>query len=130
MLSDARELAGDQQLDADAYVAGPGAAGIRIAHQLSGNWAGTCMSRVRPGIRYFGWLFQSTQLDPCAYARSVGGLGPLDYDRRRWPDLALENRRPLRLSRRAHAHGCSNPTLPVVALAPRLADDLKKQLAD
>ena len=130
MLSDARELASDQQLDADDYIVGPGAAGISIARDLSGNRACICLSRVRTAIRYSGWLFESTQLDSCAHALAVGGLGPFDCDPRRWPDPAIENRHVLRLSRRAHPDGCSNPALPVVALAPRLADDLQKQLAD
>ena len=129
-MSDAREFASAQQLDADVYIVGPGAAGISIARELSGNGASICLSRVRSGIRYSGWLFESTQLDPCTHAQAVGGLGPFHYDTRRWPDRALEKRHLLRLSRRPHTHGCSNPTLPVVALTPRLADDGKKQLAD
>jgi choline dehydrogenase-like flavoprotein len=128
-MSDAREFASDQQLDADVYILGPGAAGISIAHELSGNGASICLSRVRPGIRYLGWLFESTQLDPYTHAQAVGGLGPFDYNTRRWPDRALEKGHLLRLSRRP-PDGCSNPTFPVVALAPRLADDRKKQLAD
>ena len=95
MLSDARELASDKQLDADIYVA--------------------------------GLTFESTQLAPCPHAQAVAGLGPSAYDPRGWPDPAIENRH---LLRRAHPHGCSNRPLPAVALAPRLADDLKKQLAD
>jgi hypothetical protein len=101
--------------------------GVSIARELSGNGASICLSRVCTGFRYSGWLFESTQLDPCAHALAVGGLGPFDCDPRRWPDPAIENRH---LLRRAHPHGCSNPPLPAVALAPRLADDLKKQLAD
>ena len=63
MPSDARELTSDQQLYADVYIIGPGAAGISIARELSGNGASICLTRVRPGIRYSGWLFESTQLD-------------------------------------------------------------------
>lgn len=127
MVSDARELASGQQLDANVYLVGPDAGGVSIARELSGNGASICLSRVCTGFRYSGWLFESTQLDPCAHALAVGGLGPFDCDPRRWPDPAIENRH---LLRRAHPHGCSNPPLPAVALAPRLADDLKKQLAD
>jgi choline dehydrogenase-like flavoprotein len=130
MPSDARELTSDQQLYADVYIIGPGAAGISIARELSGNGASICLTRVRPGIRYSGWLFKSTQLDPRAHAQAVGGLRPFDYDARRSPDPALENRHLLRPSRRVHTHRCSHPTLPVVALAARLAYDLEKQLAD
>lgn len=126
VLSDARELASGQQLDANVYLVGPDG-GVSIARELSGNGASICLSRVCTGFRYSGWLFESTQLDPCAHALAVGGLGPFDCDPRRWPDPAIENRH---LLRRAHPHGCSNPPLPAVALAPRLADDLKKQLAD
>ena len=60
MLSDARELASDQQLDADVYIVGPGTAGISIARELSGNGASICRSSVRLGIRYSGWPFEST----------------------------------------------------------------------
>lgn len=125
MLSDARELASNQQFDADVYIVGPGAARTGIARDLSGNGASICLSRVRPGIRYSGWLFESTQLDPRTHAQAVGRLEPFGYDPRRWPDPALENRHLLRLSRRAHTHRCSNPTLPVLALAPQLADELR-----
>jgi hypothetical protein len=124
VLSDARELASGQQLDANVYLVGPDG-GVSIARELSGNGASICLSRVCTGFRYSGWLFESTQLDPCAHALAVGGLGPCDP--RRWPDPAIENRH---LLRRARPHGCSNPSLPAVALAPLLADDLKKQLAD
>jgi glycerol-3-phosphate dehydrogenase len=37
MLSDAKELASDQQHDADVGVVGAGATGISIARELSGN---------------------------------------------------------------------------------------------
>ena len=141
MLSDARELASDQQLDAYVYIVRPGAAGIRIVRELSGNRASIYLMgnrasiylmNVRPGIRCFGWLFQSTQLDSCteldscADARAVGGIRPFDYDGRCWPDLALGRRHAPRVSRQAHVHGRSNRTL----LAVPLADHLKKQLAD
>ena len=99
MLSDARELASDKQLDADIYVA--------------------------------GLTFESTQLAPCPHAQAVAGFGPSAYDPRGWPDPALENQPPLELSRRAHPDGFFSQTLLiVVALPPRLADDLEKQLAD
>jgi hypothetical protein len=99
VLSDARELASDQQLDADIYVV--------------------------------GLTFESTQLAPCPHAQAVAGLGPSTYDPRGWPDPVHENQPLLELSRRAHPDGCFSPTLPiVVALPPRLADDLEKQLAD
>ena len=131
MLSDARELASDQQLDADVYIVGPGTAGISIARGLSGNGASVCRSSVRLGVRYSGWPFESTtQLDPCSHAQGVCGLGPFDDDPSRWSDTALESPRLLRLSRPAPCQGCANPTLPVVALTLRLADHIKRQLAD
>jgi flavin-dependent dehydrogenase len=39
MLSDARELAGDQQVEADVCIVGAGPAGISIARELIGNGA-------------------------------------------------------------------------------------------
>jgi hypothetical protein len=97
---------------------------------VSGNRASIGLLSVRPAIRCFGWLFQSMQLDQSADGRAVGGLRPIDHNRRCWPDIALENRHRLRISCQAHAHGRSNPTLPAVPLAPPRTDDLKKQLAD
>ena len=39
VLSDARELAGDQQVEVDVCIVGAGPAGISIAHELIGNGA-------------------------------------------------------------------------------------------
>ena len=77
-----------------------------------------------------GLTFESTQLAPCPHAQAVAGLA-VRLRPRGWPDPALENQPPLELSRRAHPDGFFSQTLLiVVALPPRLADDLEKQLAD
>ena len=130
MLSDAKELASDQQLDADVRVVGAVATGISIARELSGNGVSVWLPRIRRSIHCSGWPFDST---------ASGSLRPRTSDvqaravqLRPTPRVrpALESPRFLLLSRRAHRHGCSNPTLPVVALALRLADHIKKQLVD
>jgi choline dehydrogenase-like flavoprotein len=157
VLSDARELASDQQIDADVCIVGAGPAGISIARELIGNaarvwllesggrdlerraqrlnvgqsvgypihrphesrarafggtsrhwfspgdetWAARPLDpvdfEVRPGIRYSGWPFDRTHLDPYyAHAQVLCGLGPFDYDPCRWSDPA---RPPLPLPR-------------------------------
>ena len=149
MLSDARILANDQQIDADVCIVGAGPAGISVARELIGNGAGVWLlesggrdverraqrlnvgqsvgypihlphqSRVRafggtsrhwfspgdetwaarpldpvdfevrPGIRYSGWPFDRTHLDPYYLrAQVLCGLGPFDYDPGRWCEPA------------------------------------------
>ena len=132
MLSDARELANDQQVEADVCIIGAGPAGISIARELIGNgaqvwllesggrdaerraqrlnrgqsvgypihrphqsrvrafggtsrhwfapgdesWAARPLDpidfEVRPGIRYSGWPFDRTHLDPVLRAGPGG----------------------------------------------------------
>ena len=51
---------------------------------------------VRPGIRYSGWPFDRTHLDPYyAHAQVLCGLGPFDYDPGRWSDPASTPPLPL-----------------------------------
>ena len=156
MLADARELAGDQQLDADVCIVGAGPAGITVARELIGNGASVLLlesggrdvergaqelnrgqsqgypihrlhqSRVRafggtsrhwfspgdeswaarpldpvdfearPGVRFSGWPFDRTHLDPYyAHAQVLCGLGPFDYDPGRWADPAHSPQLPL-----------------------------------
>ena len=156
MLSDARELATDQQIDADVCIVGAGPAGISIARELIGNaarvwllesggrdlerraqrlnvgqsvgypihrphesrarafggtsrhwfspgdetWAARPLDpvdfEVRPGIRYSGWPFDRTHLDPYyAHAQMLCGLGPFDYDPGHWSDPARTPPLPL-----------------------------------
>jgi hypothetical protein len=52
---------------------------------------------VRPGIRYSGWPFDHTHLDPyLAQAQAVCRLGPFDYDPGRWADRERMPPLPLR----------------------------------
>ena len=156
MLSDARELASDQQVDADICIIGAGPAGISVARELIGHGAGVWLvesggrdvergaqrlnrgegvgypihrlhqSRVRafggtsrhwfspgdetwaarpldpvdfearPGVRFSGWPFDRTHLDPYyAHAQVLCGLGPFDYDPGRWADPARTPQLPL-----------------------------------
>ncbi len=51
---------------------------------------------VRPGIRYSGWPFDRTSLDPFyVHAQALCGLGPFDYDPARWSDPAKTPPLPL-----------------------------------
>lgn len=145
MLSDARALANDQQVEVDVCIVDAGPASISIARELIGNgrrvWllesggrdvdrrtqrlnrgqsVGSAIHRphqsqmrafvgasrrwvrpgnesraarpldpidfeVRPGIRYSGWPFDRTQLDPYyANAQEACRLGPFDYHPGRW----------------------------------------------
>lgn len=147
MLSDARDLACDQQVEVDVCIVGAGPAGISIARELIGNgsqvwllesggkdperrmkrlnrgqavgypihrphqsrvrafggttrhwtqlsgesWAARPLDpidfEVRPGIRYSGWPFDRTHLDPYyVQAQEVCQLGPFDYAPGRWAD--------------------------------------------
>jgi choline dehydrogenase-like flavoprotein len=156
VLSDASELASDQQVDADVCIVGAGPAGIIVARELIGHGAGVWLvesggrdvergaqrlsrgesvgypihhphqSRVRafagtsrhwfspgdetwaarpldpvdfevrPGIRFSGWPFGRTHLDPYyAHAQVLCGLGPFDYDPGRWADPAHRPQLPL-----------------------------------
>jgi choline dehydrogenase-like flavoprotein len=149
VLSDARALTSDQQIDADVCIVGAGPAGISVARELIGNgakvlllesggrdverraqklntgesvgypihlphqsrvrafggtsrhwfspgdesWAArpldTVDFEVRPGIRYSGWPFDRSYLDPYyVHAQVLCGLGPFDYDPGRWSDPA------------------------------------------
>jgi choline dehydrogenase-like flavoprotein len=149
VLSDARELTTDQQIDADVCIVGAGPAGISVAREMIGNgakvwllesggrdverraqqlnmgesvgypihlphqsrirafggtsrhwfspgdesWAARPLDaldfEVRPGIRYSGWPFDRTILDPYyIHAQALCGLGPFDYDPARWSDPA------------------------------------------
>jgi choline dehydrogenase-like flavoprotein len=147
VLSDARELASGQQVEADVCIVGAGPAGISIARELIGNgarvwllesggrdverraqllnrgqsvgypihrphqsrvrafggttrhwlrpgdetWAARPLDpidfEVRPGIRFSGWPFDRTHLDPYyAHAQTICQLGPYSYDPGRWAD--------------------------------------------
>jgi choline dehydrogenase-like flavoprotein len=147
VLSDARELASGQQVEADICIVGAGPAGISIARELIGNgarvwllesggreverraqrlnrgqsvgypihrphqsrvrafggasrhwlrpgdetWAARPLDpidfRVRPGIRFSGWPFDRTHLDPYyAQAQTICQLGPYSYEPGRWAD--------------------------------------------
>jgi choline dehydrogenase-like flavoprotein len=147
VLSDARELASDQQVEADVCIVGAGPAGISVARELIGNgaqvwllesggreverraqrlnrgqsvgypihrphqsrvrafggatrhwvrpgdetWAARPLDpidfEVRPGIRFSGWPFDRTHLDPYyAQAQTLCQLGPYSYDPGRWAD--------------------------------------------
>jgi choline dehydrogenase-like flavoprotein len=147
VLSDARELVSDQQVEVDVCIVGAGPAGISIARELigigaqvwllesggrdahrrtqrlnrgqsvgyptyrphqsrvrafggtsrhwfdsgDGSWAARPFDpidfEVRPGIRYSGWPFDRTELDPYyIQAQELCRLGPFDYDPDRWSD--------------------------------------------
>jgi choline dehydrogenase-like flavoprotein len=145
VLSDARELANEQQIEADLCIVGAGPAGISLAREFSNDSVRVCLlesggrdverraqrlnrgesvgypihlphrSRVRafggtsrhwppdeglaarpldpidfevrPGIRYSGWPFSWSHLQPYyARAQSICQLGPFDYDPSHWAD--------------------------------------------
>ena len=147
MLSDARELDNNQEIETDVCIVGAGPAGISVARELVGNgasvwvlesggrgverraqrlnrgqsagypihrlhqsrvrafggtsrhwlrpgdetWAARPLDpvdfEVRPGIRYSGWPFDRSHLDPYyAHAQVLCRLGPFDYDAGRWAD--------------------------------------------
>ena len=156
MLSDASELANDQEIETDVCIVGAGPAGISIARDLIGNgasvlvlesggrgverraqrlnrgqsagypihrlhqsrvrafggtsrhwlrpgdetWAARPLDpvdfEVRPGIRYSGWPFDRSDLDPYyVHAQALCRLGPFDYDPIRWADPARTPPLPL-----------------------------------
>ena len=113
MLSDARELANDQQVEADVCIIGAGPAGISIARELIGNGARVWL--MEGNFHHLGATRMHT--DP--------SMGVVDTDCR------VHGVRNLYVAGSSvfPTYGCSNPTLTVVALALRLADHLKKQLA-
>jgi choline dehydrogenase-like flavoprotein len=156
VLSDARELANNQEIETDVCIVGAGPAGISVARELVGNgasvlvlesggrgverraqrlnrgqsagypihrlhqsrvrafggtsrhwlrpgdetWAARPLDpvdfEVRPGIRYSGWPFDRSDLDPYyVHAQALCRLGPFDYDPGRWADPARTPPLPL-----------------------------------
>ena len=92
MLSDARELANDQQIEADVCIIGAGPAGISIARELIGH-----LSMMAEAVRSVATLAKARQRRPLLagmaghlgnVATGLGDLGVFARNRLRRPDEA------------------------------------------